>query len=426
MNENIIEIDHIKKKYRLGTIGGGTLRGDIQSWWALKRGKEDPNSIVTEGGSKVVKGEFWALDGVSFNVKKGERIGIIGTNGAGKSTLLKIISKITAPTDGEVRLNGKVTSMLEIGTGFHGELSGRENIYFNGAILGMKKNEIDAVIEDIIDFSECRDFIDTPVKRYSSGMYVKLAFSVAAHLNSDIMIMDEVLAVGDVNFQRKCLDKMAEVSRGQGKTILYVSHNMATIRRLCERCIVLEKGKVIFDGDVEKSIQKYLKIDGALKVNNVVDDSMRDFVVDSDMTLRSKLLAVDILNDSGAMIEQGDTVQIKIAFQNFENVDEVFVRIVFFKLDGTPIATAMSDAIEGCNKGTIKEIAFSIDISGFVAGEYVTKIILFRPTYMGTHEKYDCVTNAFGFEIEATKGQYYNYSWPSGWGSFLIPIHRIG
>ena len=238
MNETIIQIDNLKKKYKLGTIGGGTLREEIANKLSkLQRANKKNNVAYEENDERIRDKEFWALRGISLEVKKGERIGIIGANGAGKSTLLKIISRITAPTEGAVRLDGKVTSMLEIGTGFHGELTGRENIYLNGSILGMKKEEIDAVIDDIIDFSECESFIDTPVKRYSSGMYVKLAFSVAAHLNSDIMIMDEVLAVGDVNFQRKCLDKMNEVSKNQGKTILYVSHNMSTIRRLCNRCI---------------------------------------------------------------------------------------------------------------------------------------------------------------------------------------------
>ena len=195
---------------------------------------------------------FLVLDDVSFEVSKGECVGIIGHNGAGKSTLLKLISRITAPTSGDIWMNGRVASMLEVDTEFHGELTGRENIYMNGAILGMKKKEIDEKMEDIIEFSECRQFIDTPVKRYSSVMYVKLAFSVAAHLDSEIMIMDEVLAVGDINFQQKCLEKMRSVATEEGRTILYVSHNMSTIRTLCNRCMVLDHGKLNFDGDAEK------------------------------------------------------------------------------------------------------------------------------------------------------------------------------
>ena len=272
MRETMIEIDNITKTYRLGTIGGGTPKGDIQSFWARLRHKDDPNLRIGEKGYKKNE-KFTALDGVSFDVKKGETIGLIGRNGAGKSTLLKLLSRVTAPTEGEIRIKGKISSMLEVGTGFHPELTGRENVYLNGAILGMSRKEVDERIEDIIEFSECRQFIDTPVKRYSSGMFVKLAFSVAAHLNSDIMLMDEVLAVGDMAFQKKCIEKMVSVAKDEGKTIIYVSHNMQTIRQLCSRCVVLDKGKVIFNGDVEDAINVYLKND---EVTAKVFDHARD------------------------------------------------------------------------------------------------------------------------------------------------------
>ena len=254
-----VKIVGLKKRYRLGVIGGGTLQGDIQSWWARKRGKEDPNGKIGKK-AHAKNATFLALDGVDLTIYKGEKIGIIGHNGAGKSTLLKIFSRITAPTEGKIYVDGRVSSMLEVGTGFHEELTGRENIYLNGAILGMSRAEVDKKIEQIIDFSECRKFIDTPVKRYSSGMYVKLAFSVSAHLDADILVMDEVLAVGDVKFQNKCLNKMSEVSSSDGKTILYVSHNMNTIRQLCDRCVVMDHGKIIYDGDVEEAIAIYSQI----------------------------------------------------------------------------------------------------------------------------------------------------------------------
>ena len=256
MNDLMIKVENVSKQYKLGQIGGTTLRDELQRRRAKRRGLEDPTRMI--GARDYEDGEtFLALDGVSFEVKPGERVGIIGHNGAGKSTLLKLLSRVTAPTTGTIGLNGRITSMLEVGTGFHGELTGRENIYMNGAILGMTKKEIDSKIEDIIEFSEVRQFIDTPVKRYSSGMYVKLAFSVAAHLDSEIMIMDEVLAVGDMAFQKKCLDKMNDVSKTQGRTILYVSHNMNTIRQLCDRVIVLDHGHIVFDGGVEDGIQIY-------------------------------------------------------------------------------------------------------------------------------------------------------------------------
>ena len=256
MSDNAIRIENLKKKYRLGTIGGRTLNAELQSWWARKRGKEDPNLRIGQNYSNFGE-DFWALKGINLEVKKGEALGIIGANGAGKSTLLKILSRVTAPTEGDIWLNGRVASMLEVGTGFHGELTGRENIYMNGAILGMTKREVDTKIESIIDFSECGEFIDTPVKRYSSGMYVKLAFAVASHLDAEIMVMDEVLAVGDMKFQKKCLGKMGDEAK-DGRTVLYVSHNMGTIRSLCNRCVVLDKGRVIFDGDVEAAIDIYM------------------------------------------------------------------------------------------------------------------------------------------------------------------------
>ena len=252
--EPIIEVKHIKKKYNIGTINTGTLVNDIKTWWYKKtKGIDISSKVENEYGNS----SFYALDDVNFTVNKGESVGILGSNGAGKSTLLKVLSRVTAPTEGEAILRGRITSMLEVGTGFNPELTGRENIYLNGAILGMTTAEIDQKLEEIIEFSEVRKFIDTPVKRYSSGMYVKLAFSVAAHLDSEIMIMDEVLAVGDVAFQRKCINKMIDAIKSEDKTVLYVSHNMATVEALCNRCIVLKAGKIIFDGPTDEAIAIY-------------------------------------------------------------------------------------------------------------------------------------------------------------------------
>ena len=255
MKNTVIKVENLHKRYKLGVIGAKTLQQALQSYIALKLNKEDPNSKI--GAKKAVNGEFWALKGLNFEVYEGEILGIIGRNGAGKSTLLKLLSQITSPTKGDIYIKGKISSMLEVGTGFHRELTGRENIYLNGAILGMKKSEVDQKFDEIVKFAEIEEFIDTPVKRYSSGMYVKLAFSVAAHLNSEILIMDEVLAVGDMKFQKKCLDKMKNLAKNQGKTILYVSHNMSTISDMCNRCIFLEEGTLKYDGSVEKAIQMY-------------------------------------------------------------------------------------------------------------------------------------------------------------------------
>lgn len=261
MGNTVIKVEGLSKKYRLGVLGHGTLRQDLQSWWAGLRGKEDPNSKVCHfpggesyGGNK----DFWALKDVSFDVKQGEVLGIIGRNGAGKSTLLKILSRVTTPTAGTAKIKGRIASLLEVGTGFHPELTGRENIYLNGAILGMTKKEIDMKFDEIVAFAEVEQFIDTPVKRYSSGMYVRLAFAVAAHLEPEILIVDEVLAVGDVQFQKKCLGKMKDVSQ-EGRTVLFVSHNMGAIEGLCSSGILLDKGEIKqFSSDVHGLIQDYM------------------------------------------------------------------------------------------------------------------------------------------------------------------------
>lgn len=240
----VIQVENLSKSYRLGMIGGGTLRADVSRWLARLRGKSDPNLVIgQEHHARLMGQEFWALQNVSFEVKQGEILGVIGRNGAGKSTLLKILSRVTAPTSGEVRVKGRIASLLEVGTGFHPELSGRENIYLNGAILGMSKAEIRRKFDEIVAFAEVQDFIDTPVKRYSSGMYVRLAFAVAAHLEPEILIVDEVLAVGDAEFQKKCLGKMGEVSR-EGRTVLFVSHQIASVTRLCQSALWLDGGEV--------------------------------------------------------------------------------------------------------------------------------------------------------------------------------------
>ena len=254
----IIAVEHLTKMYRLGAIGGATAQEDFARWWARMRRRPDPSlKVGHKRHARQIGDEFCALDDVSFDVKDGELLGIIGRNGAGKSTLLKILSQVTAPTSGQITLHGRVASLLEVGTGFHPELTGRENIFLNGAILGMTKTEIRSKFDEIVAFSECEQFIDTPVKRYSSGMYVRLAFAVAAHLEPEILIVDEVLAVGDAQFQKKCLGKMRDVGR-LGRTVLFVSHSMSAITRLCTRAVLLGDGRVIKDGAVQDVVAAYL------------------------------------------------------------------------------------------------------------------------------------------------------------------------
>lgn len=391
--ELVLKVDNIKKKYRLGVIGGGTLQGDLQSWWAKIRGKEDPNSKI--GDDPTAKnGTFMALKGISFEVKKGERLGIIGGNGAGKSTTLKILSRVTAPTEGTVYINGRISSMLEVGTGFHPELTGRENIYLNGAILGMSKEEVDRKMEDIIEFSECRQFIDTPVKRYSSGMYVKLAFSVAAHLDSEILIMDEVLAVGDMRFQKKCLKKMREVADNEGRTVLYVSHNMNTIRQLCDRCIVLERGRIIFDGDVEKGISLYLGNHSENKTLYIYDKYEREKIADKKIQIRTlKILGLNepIINDSKIMI--------RINLKSNENYKNTAFRCIIFSEDGEPVGMLCTPPCITFDLGD-NEIQFSLNLSGLANGEYNARIVFYEVNEYGNEVVHDVIHNAFSFIVD--------------------------
>jgi lipopolysaccharide transport system ATP-binding protein len=292
MSEIVIQVENLSKKYRLGSIGAGTLSRDLNQWWARIRGKEDPYAVIDpSGNTSCDKDDFWALQNISFKVSAGEALGIIGKNGAGKSTLLKILSRITTPTTGEARIDGRVASLLEVGTGFHHELTGRENIFLNGAILGMTKNEIRSKLDEIIDFSGVEKHIDTPIKRYSSGMFVRLAFAVAAHLDPEILIVDEVLAVGDAEFQRKCLGKMNQVT-GEGRTVLFVSHNMAAVKNLCSRGILLHNGKITFNGTANQAINSYLDLTAEhikpmIEWNNVKEAPGNDEV---------KIMAVRVLN----------------------------------------------------------------------------------------------------------------------------------
>ena len=259
-----IEFNNISKIYRLGLVSTGTLAHDLKRWWTVNiRGKEDPYLRIGETNDRSTKGEseyVWALKDIDFKVEQGDVVGIIGKNGAGKSTLLKILSKVTAPTTGTIRARGRIGSLLEVGTGFHPEMTGRENIYMNGAILGMTKQEITKKLDEIVDFSGCERYIDTPVKRYSSGMMVRLGFAVAAHLDPEILVVDEVLAVGDAEFQKKAIGKMQDVSKGEGRTVLFVSHNMTAVKQLCTSGIVLKNGRLSYLGTSEGAIEKYLGI----------------------------------------------------------------------------------------------------------------------------------------------------------------------
>ena len=416
--EIAIRLSGVKKMYKLGQIGGGTLTADLQSWWARVRGKEDPN-IPVGMDQRLIGKTFMALNGVDLTVYKGEALGIIGGNGAGKSTMLKLLCRVTAPTSGEIDIYGRIASMLEVGTGFNGEMTGRENVYVNGAILGMTKAEIDAKMEDIIEFSEVRDFIDTPVKRYSSGMFVKLAFSVAAHLDSEIMIMDEVLAVGDVAFQRKCLDKMRDVAKTEGRTVLYVSHNMNTIRRLCDRCIVLDKGKIIFEGDVESAIEIYL--------NNAHDD-WSDGQVEFDLSQtpsRSpytpgnvQIDYLKLLDKEMSVYKPGEKIKFRMNIHSKRDFEDLRLRIELRYGDETPVGTMPNVTLGKCKTGEDNEYIVEFDPISLTNGKYRVDMVLFEMDDCGNSFDQELLLPAFFFEVRSNEDIVWNNT---HWGHIRFP-----
>lgn len=416
MDEIAIKIDHISKEYRLGAIGGGTLRGDLQSWMARIKGKEDPNSKIGSDAAAHTGERFLALDDISFTVKKGEALGIIGHNGAGKSTLLKLLSRVTAPTKGTISYNGRVASMLEVGTGFHPELTGRENVYMNGAILGMTKAEIDRKFDQIVEFAEMEKFIDTPVKRYSSGMYVKLAFAVAAHLDSEIMIMDEVLAVGDMKFQQKCLGKMGDAANSEGRTVLYVSHNMNTIRQLCTRCIVLDHGKLVFDGDVEKAIEMYSDMSKSPDVVNDCTQIKRNTaIIDEAIQVNTVILS----GKESAVYASTEKVRANIAYESREIIKNLAFRMTIESSDKTVVGLATSKPCIVAQKG-INEIELALDMDCLAPGKYIVKLTGYSVNEFGTNQMHDVVENAFAFEKEQDLSENNNMAWNHTWWGYMM------
>jgi lipopolysaccharide transport system ATP-binding protein len=380
MSESIIQIENISKEYQLGVIGNDTLYKDLQSWWYKIRGKEDPNSKIDSKNIRLHGEKFWALKDISFDVTPGERVGIIGKNGAGKSTLLKIMSRITTPTAGKIKIKGRVASLLEVGTGFHPELTGKENIFLNGAILGMTKEEVNKKIDEIIEFSGVEEYIDTPVKRYSSGMYVRLAFSVAAHLDPEILIVDEVLAVGDASFQQKCLGKMRDVS-GAGRTIIFVSHNMDALRRLCTRGIYLNEGTIEIDSNIEEATEQYLKFEDTQKVEKAYysNSEISKYVKKSDHFEIFEIRILDHKNQEKSLFEYGEKVYLELTWICKKSGQTAHPG---FNLTNSARSLVIS-AVVHPGMTTSSEDTYSKEIS---PGTYITKIEL--PTEQLSGGKY--------------------------------------
>lgn len=373
MDNIVIKVEDLSKQYRLGQVGRRTLRHDFNRWVYKIIGKEDPYLMIGEENDRSVKGEsdyVWALRDINFEVKQGEVLGIIGRNGAGKSTLLKILSRVTAPTTGNVKIKGRIASLLEVGTGFHPELTGRNNIYLNGAILGMTKKEIASKFDEIVDFSGVERYIDTPVKRYSSGMYVRLAFAVAAHLDPEILIVDEVLAVGDKEFQRKCLGKMRQVSDQEGRTVLFVSHNIPAILNLCDKAMVLEWGKHIFTGSPDDSIDYYLSHSRTMYTQSL---AVRKDRKGNGMVYCRDILFLDKQLQTIESVKSGDILKLRIYYSVYSReVTSIAFRIQIMDVNEQIVFT--------CNNAHSKDL---LEISADEG--YVTCTIDRLPLFGGTY-----------------------------------------
>ena len=413
MAERLLEVDHASKQYRLGMIGGGLLYRDINSWIARKLGREDPNTKI--GVSHSRDGEtFMALDDINFTVDRGDALALVGRNGAGKSTMLKLISRITAPTSGEIRIHGRVASLLEVGTGFNPELTGRENIYLNGAILGMSRSEISSKMDEIVEFSEIERFVDTPVKRYSSGMYVKLGFAVAANLAPDILICDEVLAVGDLAFQQKCLNKMRDVARS-GRAVLYVSHNMRTVSQLCNRALFLDHGKLLYDGTTEHAIELY----GGAGNRDVVRD-LNSMTRPRNRGDLMRMLKLVVLNSMNMEFQQDDAWKFNITCVS--NVDEnsLRLRLILKNNMATPIAMThtVPFAVKAGERFTLN-VRFPLD--GIAPGEYMVKLSLISDRIGGGSNYFDTIEDIGQFIVVDDPQVNDGFTWAERlWGNMRL------
>jgi lipopolysaccharide transport system ATP-binding protein len=394
MSNPIIKVENLSKAYQIGQIGTGTISRDLERFWATKvLGKEDPFLKIGETNDRSTKGEsdiVWSLKDINFEINQGEAVGIIGKNGAGKSTLLKVLSRITGPTTGQIKVKGRIASLLEVGTGFHPELTGRENIYLNGAILGMRKKEITRKLDEIIDFSGVERYIDTPVKRYSSGMYVRLAFAVAAHLESEILIVDEVLSVGDAEFQKKCLGKMGEISKGEGRTVLFVSHNMAAVKSLCSRGIVLKDGEMVYIGTTDNAITNYLQ-----------SDMLRQKLIDIKKRSGNKKVLFQSIKIYGNDFDTNPITGGKMTFEfnllnkSMFSSDDIRFDMRIDDNFGQRLAWFSSSLKKNNLVQKTNKVIVNFDKNPFEKG------VFFATIYLGVNnEEADLIENAFSFEVE--------------------------
>ncbi len=424
-----IKTENLSKAYQIGQFTTGTLSRDIERWWALVRGKEDPFLQIGEVNDRSVKGGsdiVWSLKDLNFEIEQGDTVGIIGKNGAGKSTLLKILSQVTSPTNGSVKIKGRVASLLEVGTGFHPELTGRENIYLNGAILGMRKSEITRKFDEIVDFSGVERYVDTPVKRYSSGMYVRLAFAVAAHLESEILVVDEVLAVGDAEFQKKCLGRMGEVSKADGRTILFVSHNMAAVKTLCKKGITLSNGMLSYSGEIDVAVEKYLS---TTITNSVTHKKYPAGEYPGDDIV--ELMEYSLVNTDDKIIERFDLyeeVTIKLQFRVKKSGFSSSPNVHFFNQEGQYLFIFGANDDNPINSEGTYITSFTIPAYTFNVGIFNVGIAV--TSYPGTVINF-FINPAITFEVEESNTYLRKSSYMGSIPGFFRPIlktkiERIG
>lgn len=415
MKERLLEVDGVSKEYRLGQIGGGTLHGDLSSWWAKIRGKEDPNSKIGTATGTYSKGDsFLALNDIHMNIDRGDALALVGANGAGKSTLLKVISRITAPTKGEIRIRGRVASLLEVGTGFNHELSGRDNIYLNGAILGMSRAETTSKLKEIIEFSEISQFIDTPVKRYSSGMIVKLGFAVAAHLDPDVLICDEVLAVGDLAFQEKSLQKMRDVAN-RGCAVLYVSHNMRTVASLCNRGVFIERGKLTYDGTTEGAIERYSG-SGAAELDRNLDEMPRP----ENRGVRMRMTRMVIHNSANLEYTMDSSMDFTLTGVANMAESNLHIRVMLYSSMAAPVAMSQSKAFS-VGAGETFTVRVKMPLDGVAPGKYGMKMSLIGDMHPAKSYYYDTIMDVGQFVITDDPAYNMGFTWQETlWGNYRM------
>ncbi len=419
-----IKIENLSKQYRLGVIGTGTLSHDLNRWWTMNvLRKEDPYLKIGETNDRTTRGEsdyVWALRDINMEIEQGDVVGIIGKNGAGKSTLLKILSRVTKPTTGTIKYRGRIASLLEVGTGFHAEMTGRENIYMNGAIMGMTRAEITRKLDEIVDFAGIERYLDTPVKRYSSGMTVRLGFSIAAHLEPDILVVDEVLAVGDAEFQKKAIGKMQDVSKGEGRTVLFVSHNMGAVRNLCKTGYVLKNGMVDFQGTANDAVEHYIstRIDATETFKLICSES-------EISPIKPVAFISAAIEANKCKFSFKEPLSFILEIKANKTVEECRINATIVSTDNTPVGSVSNDEFFRINSGEKKKIRFTIFNHNLAAGQYLASFSLGTGNYKTGQCDFDINMHTFSFDIDTFDINDENSKscaqWNSGWGHTMLP-----